>query len=70
MTVFRWFIGIVAGLLAGGSVLAFFLFIATGIDEWLKRTHRWRRLAWAAALFWFNVEIWRRVALVLINWSR
>jgi hypothetical protein len=70
MTVFRWLIGSVAGLFAAGSLLAFVLFLGTGIDVWLKRTRHWRRLAWAAALFWFNVEIWRRVVLLLVNWAR
>lgn len=70
MTVFRWLIGSVAALFAAGSLLAFGIFVASGIDAWLQRTHAWRRLAWAAALLWFNVEIWRRVALILINWGR
>jgi len=68
MTVFRWFIGSVGGLLAAGSLLAFLLFIASGVDVWLKRTRHWRRLAWAVLLFWFNVEVWRRVALIIIHW--
>jgi hypothetical protein len=69
MTAFRWIIGSIGGTLALGSVLAFVVFILSDIDVWLKRARAWRRLAWAAALFWFNVEIWGRVVRVLINWS-
>ncbi|WP_280154507.1 hypothetical protein [Piscinibacter sp. XHJ-5] len=68
MSVFRWIIGVIGGLLATGAVLAFVIFIVTDIDVWIKRARAWRRLAWAIALFWFNVEIWRRVAIVIINW--
>ena len=68
MNVFRWIIGSFAGLLAAGAVLSFIVFILADIDEWLRRARSMRRLAWAACLFWFNVEIWRRVALVIIHW--
>ena len=68
MTVFRWMIGLFAALLGAGAVLAFVVFIATGIDLWVRRARNWRRLAWAASLFWFNFEVWRRVALIIIHW--
>ena len=68
MTVFRWIIGVLAFLFAAGGVLSFVVFIATGIDLWIKRAHALRRLTSAVALFWFNIEIWRRVALIIINW--
>ena len=68
MTIFRWIIGTLAALFAAGSVLAFVVFIAADIELWLKRARAMRRLASAAALFWFNVEIWRRVALIIVNW--
>ena len=68
MTVFRWVIGTVFALFATGSVIAFVIFIAADIDLWIKRARAWRRLAWATALLWFNVEIWGRVAYVLITW--
>jgi hypothetical protein len=67
MTVFRWLIGSLTGLFAVGSLLAFVVFISTGIDLWLKRTRHWRRLAWAMVLFWFNIEIWRRVLILLFT---
>ena len=68
MTVFRWIIGVIAAVLASGSLLAFVIFIITDIDVWIKRARAWRRLAWAAALFWFNVEIWGRVVWILVTW--
>jgi len=69
MTIFRWVMGLIFGVFALGSVLAFIIFILAAIDLWIKRARAWRRLAWAAALFWFNVEVWGRVAWVLINWK-
>jgi hypothetical protein len=68
MTIFRWIIGVVAALFASGALLAFAIFIITGIDLWGKRARQWRRLASATLMFWFNVEIWRRVALIIIHW--
>jgi len=69
MTVFRWIIGTVFGLLAAGSVLSFVVYIAADMREWLKRARALRRLAWAMALFWFNVEVWGRVVYTLVNWK-
>jgi hypothetical protein len=69
MTILRWILGIVGGLLAAGSVISFVIFILADIDLWLKRARNLRRLFSAVALFWFNLEIWRHVALVIIYWS-
>jgi hypothetical protein len=68
MTVIRWILGIAAVLLGAGSVLAFVIYVVADIDLWLKRARKWRRLFSAVALFWFNLEIWRRVAIIIINW--
>ena len=68
MTVFRWIFGVIAVLLAIGSVVSFAIFIAADIDLWLKRARNLRRLMTATLMFWFNVEIWRRVVLVIVNW--
>ena len=68
MTVFRWIFGVIAALLAIGSVVSFAIFIAADIDLWLKRARAWRRIAWAIALFWFNTEVWGRVIITLVNW--
>ena len=69
MTVFRWIVGIVAALLGTASLIAFVDFITADIDVWLERARAWRRLAWAAVLLWFNVEIWRRVGLIVLHWT-
>ena len=68
MTIFRWLIGTIGGLLAVGALLSFAIFIAADIDLWLKRARTLRRLAWAVALFWFNLEVWGRVAYTLAHW--
>jgi hypothetical protein len=70
MTVFRWIMGVIFGVLATGSLLSFVIFVSSGIDLWVGRARKLRQLAWAAALFWFNVEIWGRVVWTLIHWSR
>ncbi len=69
MTIFRWIIGVLTGLTGGGAAFTFVIFIITGADEWLKLAHRLRRWAYAAVLFWFNFEIWRRVVLIIIHWK-
>jgi hypothetical protein len=68
MTVFRWTLGILTLLLGGSMALTFMLFVANGNDEWMKLTRRLRHWASMALLFWFNIEIWRTVALVIIHW--
>jgi len=68
MEAFRWIVGVPAMLLAGSAVLAFVLFIIGGVDVWLERARAWRRLTFALVMFWFNVEIWRRVILIIVNW--
>lgn len=68
MTVIRWILGILALLFGAGSVGAFLIYIFADIDLWLKRARNWRRLFSAVALLWFNIEIWRHIALIIINW--
>ncbi|MBW8831043.1 MAG: hypothetical protein JF606_16785 [Burkholderiales bacterium] len=68
MTFIRWTLGIFALILASGAALAFIVFIASGIDLWVKRAHNLRRLTSAILLFWFNLEIWRHVVLVIVHW--
>lgn len=68
MEVFRWIVGVPAVLLAGSAVLAFVLFIIGGVDVWLEHARQWRRLTFALVMFWFNVEIWRHVVLIIVNW--
>ena len=68
MTILRWILGVTAALLAAGSAISFVIFIVADIGEWLKRARALRRFCSAIVLLWFNIEIWRRVVLVLINW--
>jgi len=68
MTVIRWILGIISAILASGTVLAFVLFIISGVDLWVKRARNWRRLTSALLLFWFNLELWRHILLIIINW--
>ncbi len=68
MTIFRWFIGIITVIAASGAVLSFVLFILTDISLWIERARRFRRWTWLAMLLWFNVEVWGRVIMTLINW--
>jgi O-succinylbenzoate synthase len=68
MTVFRWICGVLLAVLAAGSALSFIIYIIADIKLWLKRARNWRRLTSAVFMFYINVEIWRRVALVIIHW--
>ena len=68
MTVFRWIIGVISALLCGGALLSFVLFMAFDINIWLERARSFRRGAYMALLFWFNVEVWGRVIMTIIRW--
>jgi hypothetical protein len=67
VTIFRWIIGVLAALLAAGSLLSFALFIAFDIELWLKRARTLRHGVYMALLLWFNVEVWGRVLWTLIH---
>jgi len=54
--------------MALGSVGSFVIYVSAGIDVWLDRARQFRRWLSTAALLWFNVEIWRSVVLLIINW--
>ena len=68
MTIFRWVIGIVAGLMALGALASFLLFLGFDIRLWLERARRFRHWTWLALLFWLNAEVWGRVAYALVTW--
>ena len=68
MTVLRWILAGLGGFFAVGSLALFVVYMASGDKPWLQRTRQWRRLAIAVALVWFNLEIWRRVALIIAAW--
>jgi hypothetical protein len=69
MTVFRWIMLVITGGLAAGSLLSLVLFIVADAEVWIERARTLRRLAFAAGLFWFNVEIWGRVIYTLVHWN-
>ena len=69
MTIFRWIMGVLFAITAGGSVLCFVLFMMVDNEVWIERARSLRRGAYMAGLFWFNVEVWGRVAYTLIHWS-
>ena len=68
MTVFRWIIGVMAVVLAAGSLLSFVVFISSGIDVWVERARSLRRGTSAALLLWFNVEVWGSVVMTIVRW--
>ena len=70
MTIFRWIVGALAGFLAFGGLFGFALYVAFESDLWLQRARRFRHLLWVVALFWFNVEVWGRVAWTIWTWNR
>ena len=37
MTIFRWIMGVLFAITAGGSVLCFVLFMMLDIDVWIER---------------------------------
>jgi hypothetical protein len=69
MTAFRWIMLFFTGTLFAGSVLSFVLFIALDVEVWIERARALRRLTFAVALFWFNVEIWGRVLWTIVHWN-
>ena len=68
MVIFRWMMGILTLLLGSGMALTFVLYIVSGNDEWQVMVRRFRHWAYLVLLFWFNFEIWRTVALIIIRW--
>jgi len=68
MTIFRWIIGVIAAIMASGSLLSFVIFAAFDIPVWLERARVFRRWMVTALLLWFNVEVWGRVVWTLIHW--
>lgn len=68
MIVFRWIMGIITGLLASGAAGSMLIYMLNGDDRLGELSRRLGRLLGAAALFWFNLEIWGRVIWTLIHW--
>lgn len=70
MIVFRWVMGVIAGLLASGALLGLALGIAFDSRIWLDRVRALRHALWVVALLWFNIEVWGRVVMALVRWGR
>jgi hypothetical protein len=70
MTVFRWIIGGLSAFFALGAVLGFVLYIAFESKLWLERARSCRHWIWLLLLFWFNVEVWGRVAWTIWHWNK
>ena len=68
MTVFRWIMGVLSALMAGGAVLSFVIFLVQDAPDWLVLARRFRRWTSVALLFWFNTEVWGRVVYTLVTW--
>jgi len=68
MTIFRWIMGVLFGLTAGGAVLCFVVFMVFDINVWLDRARSLRRGVYLVTLFWFNIEVWGRVIYTLVHW--
>ena len=70
MTVLRWFVGVVAALLAAGILTGFTISVVFDNDLWRERTRRLRAWFWVLALAWFNTEVWGRVVYTIATWGR
>jgi hypothetical protein len=70
LTVFRWIMGVIGGLLAAGWFTTVALYVTAGDDRFKELGTRLRRWTITIALFWFNIEIWGRVIWTVITWNR
>jgi hypothetical protein len=70
MIVFRWVLGVFAGLCLLGGIVSFLIYILAELDHWLGRARRFRHWLWLSFLLWFNVEIWGSVIRTVIHWNR
>ena len=68
MTVFRWIIGTLGGLLAVATLFSFAIGVAFDNAVWHARARSMRGVLWLTALLWFNVEVWGRIVMALIRW--
>ena len=70
MTIFRWIVGLIAAFLALGGLFGLVLYIAFQSELWLQRARSFRHTLWVLGLFWFNVEVWGRVAWTIWTWNK
>jgi len=69
VTILRWAIGVVAALLAVGTLFGFVISVAFENEIWRGRTRRLRAWLGVVALAWFNGEVWGRVVYTLVHWT-
>ncbi len=69
MSVFRWIMLIVGGLVAAGWLGTLLLYVVDADDRYKELGRSLRQWTITIALFWFNVEIWGRVIWTIITWS-
>ena len=68
MTIFRWIMGIIAGLLLSGWLVVLLLYVVNGDDRFKDLGVRLRQMVITIGLFWFNLEIWGRVIYTIVTW--
>jgi hypothetical protein len=70
VTVLRWTVGVIAGLLVFGALFGLVVSVAFENHVWAERTRRMRAWIYVVGLAWFNLEIWGRVVYTLVTWGR
>ena len=69
MTVLRWIAGVILMLFVAGWIGTVLLYVLRDDDRLQELGRRLRQYSYLIALFWFNLEIWGRVAWTLISWK-
>ncbi len=70
MTVFRWIMGVIAGLLAAGWAFTFLMYVLRDDDRLRELGAKLRQWTILIGLAWFNLEIWGRVIWTIVTWNR
>ena len=70
VTVLRWIAAGIGSVLVLGAIVSFALFIAFDAQLWKERASRFAAWIRLLGLFWFNLEVWGRVAYTLAHWVR
>ena len=69
MTIFRWIMGVFAGLSLAGWLTVLMLYVVNGDDRFKELGTRLRQFVFTVALLWFNIEIWGRVIWTIVTWN-
>lgn len=70
MTIFRWIMGVIAGLFAAGWLLSFLLYVLRDDDRLKELGGRMRQYTILIGLAWFNTEVWGRVVWTIFTWGK